>query len=138
MKNLFCLLALIAACGTATAQTKPPKAAYPEARRLYNEFEKTLNASMLWEKKTPAERAFAVQAASAHRDRVTKMWGEFSACTGAADAHVDFVVDMNKVVTSRTLTPLGILSAMKSAERFGNKRGGCYDAVEELDQVAKR
>ncbi len=138
MKKLFCLFVLVVACGAATSQTKPPKAVYPEARKLYNEFEKTLNAAMLWEKKTPAERAAAVKAAMAHRDRVAKMWGDFSACTAAADAHVIFVVDMNKIVASSALKPFELLGALRSAEQLGNHRGDCYDSVEELDQVAKR
>ncbi|WP_309679472.1 hypothetical protein [Polaromonas sp.] len=142
MKKLFLLLAMAAMCSGSMAQQKPPKAAYPEARKLYDEFDKTLRVSMLWEKKKPAERAAAVKAAMAHRDRITKMWGDFSACTAAADAHVNFVVEMNKIVSVGegvgNLKPFELLGALSSAEQFGNHRGGCYDAVEELDQVAKR
>lgn len=97
---------------------------------------------MLWEKKKPTERAAAVKAAMAHRDRITKMWGDFSPCTAAADAHVNFVAEMNKIVSAGegvgNLTPFELLGAMRGAEQFGNHLGGCYDEVEALDQVAKR
>jgi hypothetical protein len=141
MKNLLCLVAFLAACGASIAQP-PPKAAYPEARRLYEEFEKTLRDSMLWEKKSLPARMAAVKAATAHQGRVNKMWGDGSQCAGAAAAHVDFVISLNRIAaagdgTSRQ-NPFDLLGAMNNAERFGNHRAACYEAVEELDQVAKR
>lgn len=115
---------------------------YQEARGLYNEFGKTLAASGLWEKKKPPERRAAVVAATAHRERVEKMWGSFHSCSATANWHVNFIVEMNKIVSSGegvgTLNSFNLISALQAAEQFGNNRAACYDAVEALDAPVKK
>lgn len=124
------------------AQNKLTRANYAEARKLYNEFDKTLQVTVLWEKKKPAERAAAVKAAMAHRDRVDKLWGDFSPCSSAANFHVDFVADMNRIAYFSegpgALDALTLLRALRSAEQLGNHRARCYDAVEALDAPVRK
>lgn len=124
------------------AQSKLTHKNYSEARKLYNEFDKTLQAMALWEKKKPADRIAAMKAAVAHSDRITRLWGDFSACSSAAVSHVDLVTEMNRIVSvgegAGGLNAFTLLGALSSAEQFGNHRAGCYDAVEALDTPARK
>lgn len=136
------IIATAFAPALAQAQAKPTRAQYGEARKLYDEFDRTLSRSMLWEKKPADERRKAMQQAIAHRDRITKVMGEMSQCSAAASLHVDFISNMNSVVSAGEgvgkVSAFELLGAMNNAQVFGNRRAGCYDEVEALDAPAKK
>lgn len=124
------------------AQSKPTRAQYGEARKLYDEFDRTISRSMLWEKKPAAERVAAYKQAIAHKERLSKLMGDTSQCGYAASTHVEFVSNMNALVSAGEgagkVTPFQLLGAMNNAQAFGNFRAACYDEVEALDTAAKK
>ena len=142
MRKIVFFTLLAVACGLAAAQQKPVKTTYRDARRLYDQFEKALSRTLTWEKTTMVERVKALNDAQGHRNLITKAIGDFSQCSRAASAHVDFILNMNSLVAASqrgaTVEAFDILSAMQSAEIFGNSRAPCYDEVEALDAPAKK
>lgn len=83
-----------------------------------------------------------MQAATAHRDRVQKVLGPQSFCAKAADRHVDFLSNLNAIVSAGegggSVSTFQLLSALDSAQWFGNHRAACYQEVEALDTVAAK
>ena len=137
---LFAVVAVV--CSLAAAQQKTVKTPYPEARRMYDQFDKTLSKALLWEKTTIQDRTKAINDATRLRDVMSKAFGDFSQCSRAATAHVDFVSNLNGFAAASqlgtTVKPFEVLAAMRSAETFGNSRAPCYDEVEALDVSAKK
>lgn len=129
---------LIAIATSANAQ----KPTYDEARRLYNQFDKTLSAVGLWGKKQQPERVQALQNAMQLRARLTKIMGNFSQCANASAAHVEFISNINAIGSAAEggsqVTPFQLMMTMAMAERFGNSRNACYDEVEALDTPKKK
>lgn len=142
MTQLFLILFSLALTGGAIAQSKPPAISYPEARKLYNQFDRTLSQVGLWEKKALPERRQLLEASLRHRDAVYKAFGDISACGAAATTHVEFITNLNAISYwsqgGLQPKPFDLLSAMRFAEQFGLNRMGCYDAVEALDTVARK
>lgn len=142
-KHAALFLTLICLAIGAGAQTKQPgRAAYAEARKLYDALEKPLNRTMLWEKTTQPQRVEAVKIATELRDRTYKLWGDFSQCSMAAESNLNFVISINQIAflsqSGSQLRPYDMLRAIREAEEFGNHRAACYDYVEALDTVAKK
>jgi hypothetical protein len=136
------IIATALASAASHAQTKPTRAQYGEARKLYDEFDRTISRSMLWEKKPIGDRKAALQQAIAHRDRISKLMGDSSQCSAAASLHVDFISNLNALVAAGEgvgkLKTFDVLGAVSNAEVFGNRRAGCYDEVEALDAPLKK
>jgi uncharacterized protein YqcC (DUF446 family) len=139
MKKLIPIVSLLIAV---SAEAAAPTPSYKDARKLYDEFGKTLSAATLWEKKKPQERAAASTAAMALRDRMEKMWGVPSACAATAIFHVVFITEMNTIVSAGEGVgqprAFNLLGAMTASEQFGNHRAACYEAVEALDASVKK
>jgi hypothetical protein len=138
IRNISACVLFIALASQSQAQTK---VSYSEARKLYNQFDKTLSAVGLWGKKNQSERTQLLQAAMRHREQVEKSLGVSSQCATAANMHVEFVSNLNAIGRAKdgTGTPTHFESfmALASAEQFGNHRAACYDQVEALDTPKK-
>ena len=137
MKKIALLLLVSLACVSVNAQKNPTKTSYVEARRLYDQFDKTLSRALLWEKTSVQDRRKAINDAIQLRETIDKALGEFSQCSKAGAAHVDFVLNLNSFSASAqsgsAIKPFDVLGAMQSAERFGNSRAPCYDEVAALE-----
>lgn len=136
-------LTLLFFCTNVPAQLKQPdRAAYAEARKLYNELEKPISRSLLWEKTTQQQRLEAVKIATDLRDRTYKLWGDMAQCSMAAKWNLIFVQNLNKIAlasqTKGSLNYFEMLAALREAEEFGSHRAACYDYVEALDAPAKK
>lgn len=141
MKLAFKTITTIAACAVIAAVSgqlyAQPKTSYDEARRLYDQFDKTIFAVGLWDKKKQPERTQLIQAAMRHRERIEKLLGATSRCANAAAFHVAFVGGLNAIGRAKdgigNPTHFELMMALASAEQFGNHRAACYEQVEELD-----
>ncbi len=142
MKKLLLPILICVSATTFAQDKKPPRSAYPEAKKLYNALDKVPSRLLLWEKTNQTQRVEAAKVATELRDQTTKLWGDFSQCTQAANSNLNLVIDINKIAftsqSGRTLHPHEMLAALKGAERFGNQRAACYDEVESLDESVKK
>ena len=146
MQSKLCITFLVGAVALlpimALAQPTPTRAQYPEARKLYNEFDRTVSRSMMWEKKSQADRIAAYKQAIVLKERMSQIMGDSSQCGYAASTHVEFVSNMNALISASEgvgkLTPFQMLGAMNNAHAFGKFRAACYDEVEALDTVTKK
>jgi hypothetical protein len=137
---ILLVLSLLGFAASAQAQKKP---SYADARKLYEEIDKSLSATGLWYKKPLQERIRGRQSASALIERAEKLMGPSSRCREAAIFMHDYLGSLNDfalVVEGRRQisNPHELFAPMFNAVVFGEKKVACYEEVEALDTPAKR